>query len=49
MFATELVGFTFAFLTGTPPGILSFAVIMLITTALIDEKLMEKIHDQLFK
>lgn len=49
MFATELVGFTFAFLTGTPLGILSFAIIMLITTALIDEKLMEKIHDQLFK
>lgn len=46
--ASMAVAFTFSFLTVTPLGIIVFALLMTMTGALIDEKMMAKMNKQLF-
>lgn len=46
--ASMAVAFTFSFLTVTPLGIMVFALLMTMTGALIDEKMMAKMNKQLF-
>ncbi|POT59722.1 hypothetical protein C3432_03125 [Citrobacter amalonaticus] len=48
MAASAFVAFTFAALTASPLGILGFSLIMFLTGALIDDKLMRTLHDKLF-
>lgn len=43
--ASALVAFTFAAMTTTPIGIVGYAIIMAVTSALIDTKLMNEIND----
>nr|WP_261422549.1 colicin-like pore-forming protein [Serratia quinivorans] len=47
--ASALVAFAFAALTATPLGILGFGLIMAITGALVDTKLMDQINNSIFK
>ncbi|EPC1224742.1 colicin-like pore-forming protein, partial [Citrobacter freundii] len=46
--ASMAVAFTFGFLTVTPLGIAVFALLMTVTGALINERMMEKMNKQLF-
>ncbi|EHL81924.1 hypothetical protein FOC46_03235 [Citrobacter portucalensis] len=46
--ASMAVAFTFSFLTVTPLGIAVFALLMTVTGALINERMMEKMNKQLF-
>lgn len=48
MAASALVAFAFAALTASPLGILGFSLIMFLTGALINDKLMGALHDKLF-
>ncbi|ENN7017627.1 colicin-like pore-forming protein [Enterobacter ludwigii] len=45
--ATGITAFVFAAMTGLPLGIIGFALMMAIIGALVDEKLMERINNQL--
>jgi len=46
--ASALVAFTFAVLTTTPFGILAYGLLLALTGALIDEKLVQKVNDTIF-
>ncbi|RYM53340.1 hypothetical protein BSQ97_10240 [Serratia proteamaculans] len=46
--ASALVAFTFAVLTTSPFGILAYGLLLALTGALIDEKLMQKVNDTIF-
>lgn len=46
--ASSLVAFTFAVLTTTPFGILAYGLLLALTGALIDEKLIQKINSAIF-
>ncbi|CAI0858148.1 colicin-like pore-forming protein [Serratia quinivorans] len=48
LIASAIVAFTFAVLTTTPFGILAYGLLLALTGALIDEKLIQKINDKIF-
>ena len=47
--ASALVAFTFAVLTATPLGILGYGLLLAITSTLINDALIQKINDKIFR
>lgn len=47
--ASALVAFTFAVLTATPLGILAYGLLLAITSTLINDALIQKINDKIFR
>ncbi|WP_369795103.1 colicin-like pore-forming protein, partial [Serratia sp. H1n] len=47
--ASAIAAFAFAVLTATPLGILGYGLILALMATLIDEKLIQKINDTIFR